>query len=212
MTIVARSGLVGFLSAVMAVALVGVSSASADSLSEDQQQQVAGVLAAAANGLMAVDRVLLQVQAAHTKIADYQDPKRPDPALKTANALETGFANRLEEEAILIAKDLKLAHDLTSTNGQYEPLETAIDGLVKVDDDLRKFQDLLGQPDVIAVRNKSMKHLAGVLDAWSAAHPGVDSDLVAQVRAMSDPQQIDDALQSQRSIVTQVVDVLNSVK
>jgi len=208
----ARFGLVGLLFAVMAAALAGVSSAAADPLSDDQQQQVAAVLAAAANGLVAVDRVLFQVRAAHVKIADYQDPKLTDPVLKTANALEIGFANRLEHEDVLIAKDLALARNLTASSGQYEPLENAINSLLEIDGDLRKFQELLGRPDVIEARNKSMKHLTGILDAWSAAHPGADSDLVAQVRAMGDPQQIDDALQSQRSIITQVVEILNSVK
>jgi hypothetical protein len=212
MTIVARSRRAGLLAAVMAVALVGVSSAAAEPLSDDQQQQVAAVMAAAGNGLIAVDRVLLQVRTAHEKVLDYQDPKRPDPALKVSNAMEIDFVNRLEEKAVSIGKEMNLAHNLTSRNGQYEPLEMPINSLIKIDNDLVKLQEFLGRPDVIATRNKTLKHLTAVLDGWSAAHPGADTELVAEMRAMLDPQQIDDALQSQRSLVTQVIEVLNSVR
>lgn len=212
MTIVARFRRAGLLAVVTAVALIRVSSAVAEPLSDDQQQQVAAVLAAASNGLIAVDRVLIQVRTAHEKVLDYQDPKRPDPALKVSNAMEIDFVNRLEDEAVAIGKEMNLAHNLTSRNGEYEPLEMPINRLVKINDDLTKFQGFLGRPDVIETRNKTMKHLTAVLDAWSAAHPGADTEMPAAVRAMIDPQQVDDALESQRSIVTQVLEVLNSVR
>jgi hypothetical protein len=211
MPLPARTPLFGLLVAACVWSLAPVESA-ADTLTEDAQQQILSVLASAGNGLVSLDRVLLQVRTAHHLIAGYQNPKSPDAVVQAANTLETNLILHLEQENRLIKKDLAFAGNLLGSEGEYQTLTDVVNALNGIDRDLQRFQDALGRPDVIAARHKSQAHLLSFLDAWSAAHPGADAGTLADLRTFSDPQQIEDVLQSQRTIIAQVVEVLNANK
>jgi hypothetical protein len=211
MPLPARTPLFGLLVAASVWSLAPAASAS-DTLNQDQQQQVLSVMASAGNGLESLDRVLLQVRTARHLVAGYQNPKSPDPVVQAANTLETNLVLHLEQEDRLIKKDLAFAGNLLGSDGEYQALTDVVNALNGVDRDLQRFQDALAHPDVIAARHKSQAHLLGFLGAWSAAHPGADAGLLTDIRTFTDPQQLEDVLQSQRMIIAQVVDVLNANK
>jgi methionine synthase II (cobalamin-independent) len=178
----------------------------------DLQKQVAGILANDFKAQVALSAVFQQLDAAHLKIADFQNPESPDADLTKADAVEMTLLNRFEGMNDQIGKDLSTAIHIISGEERHETFPDVTGALTDIDGRLIRFQTLLSDSGSVAVRETFKTHLAHLIDAWVQTHPDADRSTATAVLVMCDPKQIDNSIQIERRMIADALEALGKVQ
>jgi methionine synthase II (cobalamin-independent) len=178
----------------------------------DLQKQVAGILVNDFKAHVALSAMFQQLDEAHLKIADFQNPESPDDDLNKADAVEMTLLNRFEGMNDQIGKNLSTAIHIILGDEQHETFSNVTEALTDIDRRLIRFQALLSDSGSVAVRETFKTHLADVIDAWIQAHPDADRSTTAAVLVMCDPRQIDVMIQNERKMFATALEALSKVQ